>query len=127
MLAGFAVVITEAVFSFWKRVHAINFGIYGAARVGKTTLNHQLRTRGEVPDIKKRTQGLHRSTRKVVKIDGDAHTVKTADVGGESIYWKEWVKDMRRRKVRYIIFMIDDRHFIWTKYGNIRFAWKYLV
>ena len=61
-------------------------------RVGKTTLHNQLRTRGEVADIKKRTVGLQRATRKSVKIDGDARTLKTADIGGESKYWDLWKK-----------------------------------
>ena len=73
-------------------------------------MNHQLRTRGEVPDIRNRTVGKGRATRKFVKLDGDAHTVKTADIGGQTVYWNDWINDMRSRKVKYIIFMIDDRH-----------------
>jgi hypothetical protein len=127
VLAGFAIVITEAAVSFYKRLHAIQFGIYGAATVGKTTLNHQLRTRGEVPDVKARTVGLHKGTRKVVKIDGEIHTVKSADVGGESFYWQEWVRDMRKRRVRYIVFMIDHRHLDSPANLDHQLAWKYLV
>ncbi len=67
VFAGFAIVLTEAAYSLWKKFHAINFGIYGVSQVGKTTLNHQLRTRGEVPDIKKRTVGLQRASRKQLK------------------------------------------------------------
>jgi len=110
VMAGFAILITEAVVAFYKRVHAINFGVYGATMVGKTTLSYQLRTRGEVQQINKRTVGLERASRKVVKFDGDSHTLKSADIGGEAMYWKEWVKDMRTRKVKYVIFMIDHRH-----------------
>ena len=127
VLAGFAIVITEAAIAFYKRIHAINFGVYGATRVGKTTLHHQLRTRGEVPDIKKRTVGLHRGTRKTIKLDGETHTLKTADVGGESFYWKEWIKDMRKRKVNYIIFMIDHRHLESSANLDHQLAWKFLV
>ena len=126
VFAGFAIVITEAVYGFWKRVHAINFGIYGATKVGKTTLSHQLRTRGEVPTIKERTVGRHRASRKLIKLDGDAHTIKTADIGGESKYFKEWVKDMRLRKPKYIIFMIDNRH-LDTGDMEQQIAWKFLV
>jgi hypothetical protein len=127
ILAGFAIVVTEAVVSFYKRLHAIQFGVYGASQVGKTTLHHQLRTRGEVPDIKKRTVGLHKGTRKTIKVEGEVHTVKSADVGGESFYWKEWIKDMRRRKVKYIIFMIDHRHLDSSANLDHQLAWKYLV
>ena len=61
-------------------------------------MHQQLRTRGEVPDIKKRTVGLHRPSRKVVKIDKDSRTIKTADVGGQSQYWEAWKKDLIKRK-----------------------------
>ena len=82
VLAGFAIVITEAAIAFYKRIHAIPFGIYGATMVGKTTLNHQLRTRGEVPDIKKRTVGLHKGTRKTIKVEGETHTLKVSRCWG---------------------------------------------
>jgi hypothetical protein len=127
LLTGFAVVITEAAIAFYKKIHAINFGVYGATMVGKTTLHHQLRTRGEVAQIKERTVGLHRPTRKVVKIDGEAHTLRTSDVGGESIYWKEWMKDIKSRKVKYIIFMIDHRHLDSGANLDHQLAWKFLV
>ena len=126
VFAGFAIVITEAVYGFWKKIHAINFGIYGATRVGKTTLHQQLRTRGEVPDIKKRTVGRERATRKLIKIDGDAHTIKSADIGGEAIYFKEWLKDIQTRKVKYIIFMIDNRHLNSSDMEQ-QIAWKFLI
>ena len=111
----------------WNRMHAIPFGVYGATKVGKTTLHHQLRTRGEVPEIKNRTVGLERASRKYVKLDGDAHTVKTADVGGETVFWSEWINDMKTRKVKYIIFMIDDRHM--DKHYDIeqQLCWTFLV
>ena len=35
---------------------------------------------------------MQRASRKNVKIDGESHTIKSADVGGEAIYWKEWKK-----------------------------------
>ena len=95
ILTGFAVIMMEAGVAFYKRIHAINFGVYGATMVGKTTLHHQLRTRGEVPEIKQRTVGVGRATRKSIKIDGNSNTLKTADIGGEAIYWKEWLLDRR--------------------------------
>mgnify|MGYP003141820980 FL=1 len=126
-MAGFAILIVEGLNKIYQRVHAINFGIYGATRAGKTTLNHQLRTRGDVPDIKTRTVGLQRATRKYVKLDGDAHTVKTADVGGQTVYWNDWLNDMRNRRVKYIIFMMDDRHM--DKHYDIeqQLCWTFLV
>jgi len=127
IMAGFIIVMAERIGRFWRRVHAVSFGIYGASQVGKTTLHHQLRTRGEVPDIHERTMGRERATRKVLKLDGDVHTVRTADVGGETVYWSEWIKDMKTRHVKYIIFMIDDRHM--DKHYDIeqQLCWTFLV
>ena len=126
-MAGFAILIVEGLNKIYQRVHAINFGIYGATRAGKTTMHHQLRTRGEVPDIRERTVGKTRATRKYVKLDGDAHTVKSADVGGQVTYWNDWIHDMRSRRVKYIIFMIDDRHM--NKHYDIeqQLCWTFLV
>jgi len=64
LMTGFAILVGEAIIGFYKKVHAINFGVYGATMVGKTTLSHQLRTRGEVPQINQRTVGKHRASRK---------------------------------------------------------------
>lgn len=127
LMTGFAILVGEAIIGFYKKIHAINFGVYGATMVGKTTLHHQLRTRGEVAQIKERTVGLHRATRKAVKIDGEIHTLRTSDVGGESIYWKEWMKDIKSRKVKYIIFMIDHRHLDSGANLDHQLAWKFLV
>ena len=127
VLAGFAVVCIEATVAFYKKVHAINFGIYGATMVGKTTLHHQLRTRGEVPEIRNRTVGKQRASRKTIKLDGDTHTLKTADMGGEAIYWREWMQDMKSRKVKYVIFVIDHRHLDSSANLDHQLAWKFLV
>lgn len=127
LMTGFAILVGEAIIGFYKKIHAINFGVYGSTMVGKTTLSHQLRTRGEVPTIQKRTIGNHRATRKNVKIDGDSHTIKNADIGGEAIYWKLWVNDMKDRRVKYIIFMIDHRHLENTSNLDHQVAWKFLV
>ena len=127
LMTGFAILVGEAILGVYKKLHAINFGIYGATMVGKTTLNHQLRTRGEVHQINERTVGLHRPSRKNVKIDGESHTIRNSDVGGEAIYWKEWAKDMQLRKVKYVIFMIDHRHLDNPSNLDHQLAWKFLV
>ena len=79
-MAGFAILLVEGMNKIYQRLHSISFGVYGASRAGKTTLHHQLRTRGEVPDIKHRTDGLQRASRKYVKLDGDAHTTTMLDI-----------------------------------------------
>ena len=127
VFAGFAVLVAEVGLSIYNRVHAYSFGIYGAGEVGKTTLQRQLQTRGEVPNIRKRTDGLQRPTRKVVKIDGSLKTVKSADVGGQAQYWIQWVQDMRNRKVEYIIFLIDNRHNKEKFNMDNQLAWRFLV
>ena len=126
-MTGFAILMGELVLGTYKKLHAINFGVYGSTMVGKTTMQHQLRTRGEVPQIKRRTVGRERATRKYLKLDESAYTVKSADIGGEAIYWKEWVKDMKIRKVKYIIFMIDHRHMENKSNLDHQVAWKFLV
>tara|TARA_R100000231_G_scaffold113726_2_gene84503 strand:- start:1272 stop:1925 length:654 start_codon:yes stop_codon:yes gene_type:complete len=126
-MTGFAILVGEAVIGFWKKVHAINFGVYGATMVGKTTLSNQLRTRGEVPQITERTVGRHRASRKSIKIDGESHTIRSADIGGEAIYWKEWEKDMKNRRPKYVIFMIDHRHLDNQSNLDHQVAWKFLV
>ena len=127
LLTGFAIITAEAAASVYRKIHALNFGVYGASRVGKTTLHQQLRTRGEVPNVKKRTVGLHRPSRKVVKIDKDSRTIKTADGGGQSQYWESWKKDLMRRKVKYVIFMIDDRHLSEAYNLEHQLGWQFLV
>jgi hypothetical protein len=127
LMTGFAILVTEAIVGFYKKVHAINFGIYGATMVGKTTLSYQLRTRGEVPQINDRTVGTSRATRKNIKIDGNSHTIRSADIGGEAVFWREWEKDMRKRKPKYVIFMIDHRHLDNNSNLDHQVAWKFLV
>jgi len=127
VMTGFAILLGEAVIGFYRKVHAINFGVYGSTMVGKTTLSQQLKTRGEVAQINERTVGRHRASRKGIKIDGDSHTIRSADIGGEAIYWKEWVKDMQLRKVKYIIFMIDHRHLDSPSNLDHQLAWKFIV
>ena len=127
VMTGFVIICIEQLGLLWKKINPHAVGVYGATQVGKTTLHHQLRTRGDVPEIKKRTVGRERAMRKTIKIDGDQHTIKTSDIGGETTYWNEWLYDMRTRKVEYIIFMIDDRHL--TKHFDIeqQLCWTFLV
>ena len=50
VMTGFIILVIEQVGILWKKINPHAFGIYGATQVGKTTLHHQLRTRGEVPN-----------------------------------------------------------------------------
>ena len=127
VLAAFIIVVCDAIGGMYKKIRAISFGVYGASQVGKTTLHRQLRTRGEVPNISHRTVGLNKASRKIVKIDGDQHTIKAADIGGESQYWILWKKDIQKRRPKYIIFMIDDRHLKNKADLQNQLAWQFLV
>ena len=68
-----------------------------------------------------------KQSRKVIKLEGDAFTIKSADIGGEAIYWKEWANDMQVRKPKYIIFMTDHRHLDSPANLDHQVAWKFLV
>ena len=63
----------------------------------------------------------------MVKIDKDMHTIKAADIGGESQYWNLWRKDMKKRKPKHIIFMIDNRHLESNVNMDNQLAWQYFV
>ena len=127
LLAGFAVFFTEIGIAIYHRIHAHPFGIYGAEKVGKTTLARQLQTRGEVPNINKRTHGIQPTTRKVIKIDGDVRTIKSSDVGGQASYWKQWEADMRKRNVKYI-FQLEEEKMVTHIYGIItELVWMVLT
>ena len=66
LMTGFVIVVMEQLGLLWTKLNPHPFGIYGATQVGKTTLHHQLRTRGDVPEIKKRTVGRSKATRKTI-------------------------------------------------------------
>jgi GTPase SAR1 family protein len=111
----------------YQYAYSHQFGIYGVSQVGKTTLNNQLRTRGEVPNIKERTVGKSRTSRKIIKMHGHTKVMKSTDIGGETKYWDLWLQDIEKRKVKYVIFMIDDRH-LTHKFNNEQlWAWEYLI
>jgi len=48
-------------------------------------------------------------------------------VGGQSQYWEAWKKDLMRRKVKYVIFMIDDRHLSEAYNLEHQLGWQFLV
>ena len=38
LLTGFSILAAEAMAKAYQRIHALNFGVYGASKAGKTTL-----------------------------------------------------------------------------------------
>ena len=66
VMTGFAILLGEAVVGFYRKVHAINFGVDGSTMVGKTTLRQQLKTKSEVAQVNNRTVGRHRASMKSI-------------------------------------------------------------
>ena len=97
-------------------------GVYGASETGKTTLDMQLTTKGEIRPLGDSDRTHHNkswlgrermpeATRKRVKSDGiKSRTVISRDVGGHKEYHGMWLRDMIERKVKTIVVVIDHRH-----------------
>jgi hypothetical protein len=97
-------------------------GVYGASESGKTTLDMQMTTRGEIRPLGEEDRTHHRKnwlgrekmptiTRKRVKSDGmKGRVVISRDLGGHTEYHGMWLRDMIQRKVKTVVVVIDDRH-----------------
>ena len=42
VMTGFVIIMAEQIGLLWKKLHAVPFGVYGASKVGQTTVHHQL-------------------------------------------------------------------------------------
>ena len=114
-------------------------GVYGASETGKTTLDKQMTTRGEIKALgdehrthhKKSWLGRERmptATRKRVKSDGIRNrTVISRDLGGHKEYHNMWLRDMIERKVKTVVVVIDHRHLNDSKNVDNQVALGYLV
>lgn len=102
-----------------------NIGVYGATESGKTTLDKQFTTKGEVrelglldrthhekthflSDIKK----LPAPTKKHIKSEGLERTIVSSDIGGHVEYHSMWLRDMIKRKVSTVVIVVDHRHLL---------------
>jgi len=131
---------------FWQLlVHGKNYvprqvGVYGATETGKTTLDQQLTTKGEIRELgeddrthhtqKKllsRIPKLPPSTTKRVKSQGLEKTVVSRDIGGHIEYHSMWLRDMIERKVGTVIVVVDGRHLKNSKDISNQTALGYLV
>ena len=117
----------------------IHVGVYGASETGKTTLDMQLTTKGEIRPLgdKDRThhnknwlgrERMPEATRKRVKSDGmSSRTVVSRDVGGHAEYHSMWLRDMIERKVKTVVVVIDHRHLNDSRNTDNQVALGYLV
>jgi hypothetical protein len=99
-------------------------GIYGAPKVGKTTLDRYMTTPGEmeaIPDEERTTHekmfkiigayNMPKPTRKRISWDGQKRVVYSADIGGQERFWNLWIEDMVTRGVEAVVYMFDERAF----------------
>ena len=114
----------------WNAWRKHRFGIYGVWGTGKTTLNRQISTSGELEvldedvsetatyhayDQKQKKYILPRaSTKRVMLMDNlsmmGKRTLSTADIGGHQDYFDLWLEDMVTRNVEIVIWLVDHRH-----------------
>jgi len=100
-------------------------GVYGATESGKTTLDKQFTTKGEVRELGESDRTHHektlfisgekklpRSTKKHIKSDGLERTIVSSDIGGHVEYHSMWLRDMIARKVSTVVIVVDHRHLL---------------
>ena len=117
----------------------VHVGVYGASETGKTTLDMQLTTKGEIRPLgeqdrthdKKSWLGRERmpeATRKRVKSDGiKSRTIISRDVGGHAEYHSMWLRDMIERNVKTVVVVVDHRHLKDNRNTDNQVALGYLV
>jgi len=131
---------------FWQLlVHGRTYvprqvGVYGATETGKTTLDQQLTTKGEIRSLGELDRTHHNqkklfskipklppATTKRVKSQGLEKTVVSRDIGGHIEYHSMWLRDMIERKVGTVIVVVDHRHLTNSKDISNQTALGYLV
>ena len=116
----------------WASWRKHRVGIYGYWGTGKTTLNRQISTTGELEVIenddhetstyhaynqKQKKYVLPQPSTKRVRLTANelvsaSRTLSTTDIGGHEEYFELWLEDMVTRNVQIVIFLIDHRHII---------------
>jgi len=111
----------------WKK-HRI--GVYGYWGTGKSTLNRQMATAGELEvedeaaaetstyhafSQSKKKYVLPPASRKRISLTTPSlgsirRTIVSADIGGHMEYFDLWLEDMVSRDVQVVIWLIDHRH-----------------
>jgi hypothetical protein len=103
----------------------VNISVIGPTGSGKTTLDRQLTTRGEVRMFSDDERTHHNktwlgnyrmpeATKKRIKSEGLARTVVSRDLGGHEEYRTLWLADMINRDSKNVFIIIDNRHILDT-------------
>tara|TARA_R100001443_G_scaffold32817_1_gene46871 strand:- start:1304 stop:2020 length:717 start_codon:yes stop_codon:yes gene_type:complete len=111
-----AAVFGQSLYNSWRPRRV---GIYGAAMVGKTTLDRYMTTPGEMDEIDDEERTSHmkllgrymmpKATRKRISWKGQKRVVYSSDIGGQERFWNLWIDDMVARQVEAVVFVFDDR------------------
>lgn len=124
-MASTDIVIAHGIWKLLNRVMTFvpyDVSVIGASETGKTTLDRQLTTRGEIQKLgeserthhKKSWLGTYKlpeTTRKRVVSDGKlAKTIVSRDLGGHIEYHSTWLRDMINRNCSSVVVVIDQRH-----------------
>ena len=113
-------------------------GVYGPTLTGKTTLDRQLTTHGEVKEIDLKNRTHHKKswlgryklpnpTKKRISSEGLTKTVVSRDIGGHQEYYSTWLRDMINRNVSTVVVVIDHRHLLDDNNLDNQTALGYLV
>jgi len=112
--------------------------VIGASKSGKTTLDGQLTTRGEIRKLYDKDRTHHSkdwlgryklpdATKKRIRSDGLARTIVSRDLGGHIEYHSTWLRDMINRNCSSVVLVIDNRHLMDTNNVDNQTALGYLV
>ena len=116
----------------WASWRKHRFGIYGYWGTGKTTLNRQISTSGELEVVERDEQEtstfhaysqkkgkyvLPKPSTKRVRVAASelmttTRTLITTDIGGHEEYFDLWLEDMVTRDVQIVVWLIDHRHIL---------------
>jgi hypothetical protein len=140
MYAG-NVVIGHAIWQVIKSIagyvpHSVS--VIGPSESGKTTLDLQLTTKGEIRNFGSKERTHHRkgwlgryklpdASRKKVRSEGVQKTIVSRDLGGHVDYHHLWMRDMIERKVRNVVVIIDNRHLMDPRNLDNQTAMGFLV
>ena len=114
-------------------------GLYGPTLSGKTTMDKQLFTPGEIRPIPKDRRTHHKkamlrnryvlpqATAKRIRSRGLKRTIVSRDLGGHTEYHNMWLRDMFDRKVQTVIVVGDHRHLLDGNNTDNQVAFGYLV